>query len=54
MNYEAPLTSLVWITSFVSIDDLRDFLLIVPSLEATRPCGGSLRRLFPAARWPER
>jgi len=42
MNFEAPLTSLVWLTSFVSIavTFVASYVLI-PNLAATRPCGGS-------------
>ena len=53
MNYEAPLTSLVWITSIVSIAlHLLNLFLIIPTArQATPRNGGSWRRSSPAARW---
>ena len=55
MNFEAPLTSLVWITSFVSM--ILTFIvskLIIPDLGGDPRCGGSFLPSSPAARWPER
>ena len=54
MNFEAPLTSLVWLTSIVSV--VLTYVLSVPAdsrrSAATRRCGGSSRRSSPAARSP--
>ena len=55
MNFEAPLTSLVWITSFVSI--VLTYIasyFIVPTSAAMTRCGGSWLRSSLAAPWPER
>ncbi len=54
MNFEAPLTSLVWLTSIVSVvlTYIVSYLLIPDS--ATARCGGSCRPSSPAARWPAR
>ena len=56
MNFEAPLTSLVWLTSIISIaHDVCDFLLHHSRvLAATARSGGSWPRLFLAARWRAR
>jgi K(+)-stimulated pyrophosphate-energized sodium pump len=54
MNFEAPLTSLVWITSFVSI--ALTYLVssrIIPVWVATQRNGGSWPASSPAARSPE-
>jgi len=51
MNYEAPLTSLVWITSIVSIGlTYVVSSLIIPDLGGSTRSGGSWPRSFPAAR----
>jgi len=51
MNYEAPLTSLVWITSIVSIGlTYVVSSLIIPDSAAAPRSGGSWPRSFPAAR----
>ena len=54
MNFEAPLTRLVWLTSIVSV--ARHLRRVVPAdpEHRRRPdrCGGSSRRSSPAARWP--
>ena len=45
MNFEAPLTSLVWMTSIISVG--LTYLVsyfIIPDLTATPACGGSFRR----------
>lgn len=50
MNFEAPLTSLVWITSIVSV--VITFIvswLTIPTLGGDQRSGGNSRRLFPAA-----
>ena len=53
MNFEAPLTSLVWITSILSVVvDLRRLLPPHPQPRRRHPCGGSSPRSSPAARWP--
>ena len=55
MNFEAPLTSLVWLTSFVSVGhDLRRLVLPRAGPRATARCGGSCRPSSPAARSPAR
>ena len=51
MNFEAPLTSLVWITSIVSV--VITFVvsyLTIPTSAATRRSGGNSRSSSPAAR----
>ena len=55
MNFEQPLTFLVWLTSIVSvvITYVASYLLI-PDLAATARCGGSSRPSSPAARSPAR
>ena len=54
IDFEAPLTSLVWITSMLSIV----VTFVVSQLDAGRPraagCGGSSRSSSRAARWPRR
>ena len=54
MNYEAPLTSLVWITSIVSIalTYVISYLIIPDSWRRRLPSGGSWHRSSLAARWP--
>ena len=53
MNYEAPLTRLVWLTSFVSVGaHLRRVVPAHPDARRRRRSGGSSRRSSPAARWP--
>ena len=55
MNFEAPLTSLVWITSVVSI--VLTYIisyLMIPDLAATLRSGGSSPPSSPAERWQER
>ena len=52
MNYEAPLTRLVWLTSIVSV--ALTYAGVVPAhpdAGRRRRCGGSCRRSSPAARW---
>jgi Na+/H+-translocating membrane pyrophosphatase len=52
MNFETPLTRLVWLTSIVSV--VATYVvsyLLIPSIGGTRRCGGSCRRSSPAARW---
>ena len=47
MNFEAPLTSLVWLTSIVSIVlTYRRLVLLIPNLAATARCGGSSRSII--------
>ena len=44
MNFEAPLTTLVWLTSIVSV--VLTYILsafMIPTSAATRACGGSSR-----------
>ena len=55
MNFEHPLTSLVWLTSIVSI--VLTYIisyLIIPPWAATLRSGGSWRRSSPAERWQAR
>ena len=55
MNFEAPLTSLVWLTSIVSV--VLTYVVSQPAdspISATARCGGSCRRSSRAARWPAR
>ncbi len=55
MNFEAPLTSLVWITSIVSIAlTYAISYLIVPMLGDDSTQWWKLATIFPAARWPAR
>ena len=56
MNFEAPLTSLVWLTSLLSVGPHLRRQLRHDSRRwtATPACGGSSPPLSPAARWPER
>ena len=55
MNFEAPLTSLVWLTSIVSVvHDLRRLVPAHPRTSATARSGGSSRPSSPAARSPAR
>ncbi len=56
MNFEAPLTSLVWITSIVSIGltYLISYFIIPNAAAATARSGGSCRPSFPAERWRAR
>ena len=56
MNYEAPLTRLVWLTSIVSValTYVASYLLIPDAGRRRRRSGGSSRRSSPAARWPAR
>ena len=55
MNFEAPLTTLVWLTSFISIAMTYAIsAVIIPRSATTRRSGGSWLRLFPAARWRAR
>ena len=55
MDFETPLTSLVWITSVVSIaPDLCRDLPDDSERSATERCGGSWRRSSPAERWRAR
>ena len=46
MNFEAPLTSLVWLTSIVSVilTYVLSYLLIPDARWQHRSCGGSCRR----------
>ena len=55
MNFEAPLTTLVWLTSILSI--VLTYVIssmMIPNLAATQPCGGSWRRSSVAERWRAR
>ena len=56
MNFEAPLTSLVWLTSFISIAMTYAIsAIIIPDTRQRHArSGGSWLRLFPAARWRAR
>ena len=55
MNFERPLTTLVWLTSIVSVGDhLRRLVPADPDARRRRRCGGSSRPSSPAARWPAR
>ena len=55
MNFEQPLTQLVWLTSIVSIAlTYVVSKLLIPTWPATPRCGGSCRPSSPAARWPAR
>ena len=55
MDFEAPLTSLVWITSIVSIAlTYVVSYLMIPNLAATERCGGSWLPSSPAEPWPAR
>jgi hypothetical protein len=54
MDFEAPLTFLVWLTSLVSVAiTYAASYLLIPTW-ATARCGGSSRRSSRAARWPAR
>ena len=56
MNFEAPLTVLVWLTSIVSVvlTYVASSYLLIPTSAATARCGGSCPPSSPAARWPAR
>jgi K(+)-stimulated pyrophosphate-energized sodium pump len=58
MNFEAPLTTLVWLTSLFPSATYIISYVIVPVLGDLRPAippsGGSWRRSFPAERWRAR
>ena len=55
MNFEAPLTTLVWLTSILSI--VLTYVVscvMIPNLGGDTTCGGSSPPSSPAARWPAR
>ena len=55
MNFEAPLTSLVWLTSFVSVvDHLRRVVPPDPGPRRRHAVVEAVARSSPAARWPAR
>ena len=56
MNFEAPLTSLVWLTSIVSVvlTYVLSYLLIPTLGGNTDPVVAAVDRSSPAARWPAR
>ena len=55
MNFEAPLTFLVWLTSILSVvADVHRVVPDDPGRSATARSGGSSRASSPAARWPAR